>query len=103
MSPRRTVIVAALSLAAMALHPVLLRAMAHGHVAHVLLGAGNSAPPLPAAALAVSLVLARTLAILLAPGALLACAVSLAAGALARRRAGEEEEAKRGGAGVSPS
>ena len=30
--------------------------MAHGHVAHVLLGSGNAAPPLGAAALAVSLV-----------------------------------------------
>ena len=32
------------------LHVFLVRAMAHGHVAHVLLGSGNAAPPLGAAA-----------------------------------------------------
>jgi hypothetical protein len=76
---RRAMVVAALALVTLVLHLVLVRAMAHGHIAHVLLGAGNAAPPLGAAALAVTLVVVRFGAVVVAPGALLAAAVSLVA------------------------
>lgn len=79
MSRRRAVVALALSIATLVLHAVLVRAMAHGHVAHVLLGAGNAAPPLGAALLAGSLVIARFLALVVAPGVLLASIASLAA------------------------
>jgi len=94
---RRAVIVGVLSLAIMLVHLVLVRLMAHGHVAHVLLGSGNAAPPLGAALLAVSLVLTRLFAIVIGPGVLLASFVSLAAHALAgpRYRDGDGD----GGAG----
>jgi hypothetical protein len=81
-SRRRAIVVAAVALATTLLHLVLVRAMAHGHVAHVLLGSGNAAPPVGAALLAVSLVLARFAAIVIAPGALLAAAASLVAHAV---------------------
>ena len=82
MSRRRAIVVAVLALATLVLHLVLVRAMAHGHVAHVLLGSGNTAPPIGAALLAVSLVLVRFVAIVIAPGALLAAGASLAAHAI---------------------
>lgn len=82
MSRRRAVVVALTALATILLHFVLLRAMAHGHVAHALLGSGNAAPPLGAALLAVSLVLVRLVAIVIAPGALLASGAVLTAHAL---------------------
>lgn len=82
MTWRRAASVLALALATLVLHVVLVRAMAHGHVAHVLLGAGNAAPPIGAALLAVALVLVRFAAIVLAPGALLASTVSLLAHAV---------------------
>jgi len=82
MTRRRAVVVASLALVTLLLHVVLVRAMAHGHVAHVLLGSGNAAPPIGAALLAVALVLVRFAAIVLAPGALLASAVSLLAHAV---------------------
>jgi len=82
MSRRRAVIVGAAALVLLLLHVVLVRAMAHGHVAHVLLGSGNAAPPIGAAVLAVSLVAVRFLALVVAPGALLASLVSLVAHAL---------------------
>jgi hypothetical protein len=84
---RRAIVVAALALGALLLHVVLVRAMAHGHVAHVLLGSGNAAPPLGAALLALSLVVVRFAAVVVAPGALLASAASLLAHAHAHRRA----------------
>lgn len=61
------------------LHALLVRWMAHGHVAHVLLGAGNAAPPLGAALLAVALVVVRVVAVVVVPGALLAALASLIA------------------------
>lgn len=79
MPPRRSIGIVVVSLAVLVLHEVLLRAMAHGHVAHVLLGAGSSAPPPFAASLAVALVVVRLLAIVVVPGALLAAATGLAA------------------------
>lgn len=79
MSRRRALVVGALSLLTLVLHVVLVRAMAHGHVAHVLLGSGNAAPPLGAAALAVSLVIVRLAAVVLAPGLLLASVASVVA------------------------
>ncbi len=82
MSRRRALVVAALTLATLVLHVILVRAMAHGHVAHVLLGSGNAVPPIGAALLAVLLVLVRFAAIVIAPGALLAAAASLLAHAV---------------------
>jgi len=78
-SRRRAVIVGMLALLTLLLQVVLVRAMAHGHVAHVLLGSGNSAPPLDAAFLAISLVVTRFLALVVAPGVLLASLVSIIA------------------------
>lgn len=49
MSRRTAVKVALLVFATLLMHAFLVRAMAHGHVAHVLLGAGNAVPPLGAA------------------------------------------------------
>lgn len=69
----------ALSFACLVLHHVLLRAMAHGHVAHVLLGAGNAPPPASAAAVAISLVVVRFLTVIVVPGLLLAAAAEIAA------------------------
>jgi hypothetical protein len=79
MTRRRAIVVAVLALLTLGLHAILVRSMAHGHVAHVLLGAGNGAPPLGAALLAVSLVLVRFGAVVVSPGALLAAAASLLA------------------------
>jgi hypothetical protein len=81
-SRRRAIIVAAASLATLVLHLLLVRAMAHGHVAHVLLGSGSALPPIGAALLATALVLVRFAAIVIAPGALLASAASLLAHAV---------------------
>lgn len=69
----------AISFASLLLHHVLLRAMAHGHVAHVLLGAGNAPPPASAAAVAISLVVIRFLTVVVVPGLLLAAAAEIAA------------------------
>lgn len=79
MNRRRAVAVAVVALVLVVVHMALVRAMAHGHVAHVLLGSGSSAPPVGAALLAVSLVVVRFAAVVLAPGALLSALASLAA------------------------
>jgi hypothetical protein len=79
MTRRRAMVVALLALLTLGLQAILVRSMAHGHVAHVLLGAGNASPPLGAAVLAVSLVLVRFGAVVVSPGALLAAAASLLA------------------------
>jgi hypothetical protein len=78
MSRRRAICLGALALFSLLATPLLVRAMAHGHVAHVLLGSGNAAPPLFAMLLAVTLVVVRFVAVVLAPGTLLAVAVSVA-------------------------
>jgi uncharacterized membrane protein YgcG len=82
MSRRRSLVVGVLAVLTLAVHVVLVRLMAHGHVAHVLLGSGNAAPPIGAALLAVSLVVVRFAAVVIAPGALLAVLASLVAHAL---------------------
>lgn len=69
----------AISFACLVLHHVLLRAMAHGHVAHVLLGAGNTPPPASAAAVAIALLVVRFLTVIVVPGLLLAAAAEVAA------------------------
>ena len=96
MSRRRAIVVAALALGVVLLHLVLVRAMAHGHVAHVLLGAGNAVPPIGAACLAIGLVMARFAAIVIAPGALMASGVSLLAHAVVGPKA---DGGYRGGGG----
>jgi hypothetical protein len=104
MKRRRALVVAALSVVVLVIHLVLVRAMAHGHVAHVLLGAGNAAPPLGAAALAVSLVVVRLVALVLAPGLLLASVASLLAHVLVgppRPRGGGDHSGTSSGAGTS--
>jgi hypothetical protein len=107
---RGAIVVALVALAVLVLHAFLVRAMAHGHVAHVLLGSGNAAPPLGAALLAVSLVVARVAAVVLVPGALLASLASLVAHVVlgpprGGARGDQGEEAGTGtssGAGRSP-
>lgn len=79
MNRRRSVRVVLAALAVVIVHVLLVRAMAHGHVAHVLLGSGNAAPPVGAASLAVALVVVRFVAVVVAPGALLAALASLVA------------------------
>ncbi len=74
---RRPVVLTVLSVVLLATQHVLVRAMAHGHVAHVLLGAGNAPPPAGAAALAIGLVIVRLLAVMLVPGFLLAAAAEV--------------------------
>ena len=76
---RRPVVLTVLSLVLLVAHHILVRAMAHGHVAHALLGAGNAPPPAGAAALAIGLIAVRLLAVLLVPGFLLAAAAEIVA------------------------
>jgi len=76
---RRPVVLTASSVVFLAAHHVLVRAMAHGHVAHVLLGAGNGPPPTGAAALAIALVVVRFVAVMLVPGLLLAAGAEIVA------------------------
>jgi uncharacterized membrane protein YgcG len=81
-SVRRATTVAVLAIAVCIAHVLLVRAMAHGHVAHVLLGSGNAPPPIGAAVLAMALVVVRFGAVVVSPGALLASAASLVAHAV---------------------
>ena len=76
---RRPIALVALSLGCLVLHSLLLRAAAHGHVAHVLLGAGNSAPAPGSAAIAISLLVVRFVAYVVVPGMLLAAAAEVIA------------------------
>jgi hypothetical protein len=102
---RRALVVAALSLVTLVIHLVLVRAMAHGHVAHVLLGSGNAVPPLGAAFLAIALVLVRLAAVVVAPGLLLASLASLVAHVLVGppRDGGDHREGGGAGAGEEGS
>ena len=77
--PRKSIGILVASIVIIVLDELLVRAMAHGHVAHVLLGAGSSSPPLGAALLAAALVIVRVLAIIAVPGALMTCAVGFTA------------------------
>lgn len=96
MSKRRALQVIVLAFAAVLLDVVLVRAMAHGHVAHVLLGAGSSAPPIGPALLAIALVVARFAAVVIAPGALLASGASLLAHVIVGPKGGSGDHAQRG-------
>ncbi len=90
---RRPVVLTIVSFGCLAAHHVLLRAMAHGHVAHVLLGTGNAAPPTGAAALAIALVVARFVTVMLTPGLLLAAAAELIAYLLVGPRRADDVDA----------
>jgi hypothetical protein len=68
-----------ISFVLLAAHQVLIRAMAHGHVAHVLLGSGNAAPPAGPAMLAIGLVVVRFASVVIVPGLLLAAFAEIAA------------------------
>ncbi|MDB4938369.1 MAG: hypothetical protein JWP87_5341 [Labilithrix sp.] len=102
MSVRRATTVAVLAIAVCIAHVLLVRAMAHGHVAHVLLGSGNTRPPIGAALLAISLVVVRVVAVVIAPGALLASLVSFVAHVLVGPpRSGGQREGAVSGTGTS--
>lgn len=70
---------AVLSIVCLLIHHVVVRAMAHDHVAHVLLSSGAGTPPPRAAALALGLVIGRFVSVMLVPGLLLAATAELAA------------------------
>lgn len=91
-----------LSLITLIVHVLLVRLMAHGHVAHVLLGAGNAAPPVGAALLAISLVLVRLAAVVLVPGLLLASIVSLLAQWLGTGTSSGAGSSELAGSGAAP-
>lgn len=91
---KRPIVLGLASLGVLVLHAVLVRVMAHGHVAHVLLGASSAAPPLGAASLAVALVVVRLVAMVLVPGILLAAAAQIVAHVLVgpRRKSEQQDE-----------
>jgi hypothetical protein len=104
MSRRRALIVLGVVVTVLLCHELLLRISAHGHVAHVLLAAGNGPPPIGAAMVAVALVVVRFLAVVVAPGAALACVASLAAHEIMGPPQREDEgTGSSSGAGISPS
>jgi hypothetical protein len=98
---RRAIVVALVALVTLVVHLVLVRSMAHGHVAHVLLGSGNAAPPLGAAILAITLVVVRALAVLVVPGALLASLASVVAHVLVGPPRGGTGQGEGAGTGTS--
>lgn len=84
---KRPVVLASVSLLFLASYFVLIRMMAHGDVAHVLLG---GAAPSSAIALAVTLVVVRFVSVILVPGLMLAAFAELAAYVLVGPRRDEE-------------
>ena len=76
---KRALLLMGVCVGSFVLEPLLVHAMAHGHVAHVLLGSGATMPPVGPAAIAIALVGVRLFAIVLAPGLLLGALVILAA------------------------
>lgn len=84
---RRPVLLASVSIVLLASYFVLIRAMAHGDVAHVLLG---GAAPTWAIALAITLVVVRFVTVILVPGLMLASFAELAAYVLVGPRRVEE-------------
>ncbi|MBX3228962.1 MAG: hypothetical protein KIT84_41475 [Labilithrix sp.] len=76
---RRPVVLTIISAVLLVAYFILVRAMAHGHVAHVLLGAGNGSIPGGAAAIAIGLVVVRFVLVVFAPGLMLAAIAELAA------------------------
>lgn len=83
---RRSLGLLSVAIALVAVHPLLVRAMAEGHVAHVLLGSGNATPPLGAATVAVLLLIVRLGALVLAPAMVCAAIARIAAGVLRGER-----------------
>ena len=76
---RRPVVLTTISIVCLAIHYVLLRAMAHGHIADLLLSTSNGTPPAGATALALGLVVVRFVSVMLVPGFLLAAAAEVTA------------------------
>jgi hypothetical protein len=101
MSARRAVIMLGLAGLVLVLHEILVRAMAHGHVAHVLLGSGNAGPPIGAATLAIVLVVTRVCAIVVVPGAILASLASLFAHVAVGPQGADDGGGSISGAGTS--
>jgi hypothetical protein len=99
-SRRRAVIVGLLAIATMLLHALLVRIMAHGHIAHVLLGSGNQTPPIGAALLAIALVVGRFAAVVVGPGVLLASLTSIVAHALVGPKGARYRDEGGGGEGT---
>lgn len=90
-SNRRPVFLAVTSTLLLVAYLILVRMMAHGHIAHVLLGGGASAG---ATAIAVSLVVVRFITVILVPGLMLAAFAELLAYVLVgpRRDTDDDDE-----------
>ena len=86
---RRPIFLAVLSTVLLVSYLVLVRLMAHGHIAHVLLGGGASSGD---TAIAVMLVIVRFVTVVLVPGFVLASFAELAAYVLVGPRRDVEEE-----------
>ena len=100
---KRPIVLVLFSVILIVAHAVLVRAMAHGHVAHVLLGSGNASPPIGAALLAIALVLVRLITILGVPGLLFAAVADVLAYVLVGPPKKENQgTVSSGGAGSSP-
>lgn len=89
----RPIVLLAISAVCLTAQHVLLREMAYGHVAHVLLGAGHTTPPAKAALVALALVVARVASYVLVPGLVLAAAAEVAAWLLVGPHRPEEDDA----------
>jgi hypothetical protein len=76
---KRPIVLAVVAVSLVVVQAILVRIMAHGHIAHALLGAGNGGPQIGAAVLAAMLVIVRFFAILVAPGLLFAAAADVLA------------------------
>ena len=86
---RRPVFLAVLSAVLLVSYLVLVRVMAHGKIAHVLLGGGASSGD---TAIAVMLVVVRFVTVVLVPGLVLASFAELAAYVLVGPRRETEED-----------
>jgi hypothetical protein len=89
---RRPLILGLLCAIFLLAHHILLRAMVHGHIAHVLLGAGNAPPDTGAATLAIALVIVRFISVIIVPGLGLAAAAEIVAYFLVGPKRTEEDE-----------
>jgi hypothetical protein len=69
----------AVSCVCLLVHHIIVRVMAHGDVAPLLLSGAHTPPPARAAALTLTLVMSRFVSVLLVPGLLLAATAELAA------------------------
>lgn len=86
---RRPLVLLAITLTFLVAHHVLVRAMAHGHVAHVLLASGGGASDVT---LAVALVLVRFITVIVTPGLALAATAEIVAFLLVGPRRPPEED-----------